>query len=90
LDHALPLFGVRFSFLTQKIASAEMGEAKVFDDLRTLSALATARAACAKMFRIRFRAHIPWLWSLNNMHVICFIISLLAYIERKNMRAAYL
>jgi hypothetical protein len=44
----LPLLGVRFSFLTQKIASAEMGDTKVFDDLRTLSALATARAACAR------------------------------------------
>jgi len=47
----LPLFSIRFSFFTQKVASTQMGEAKLFDNVGTLSALATAWATCAKKFR---------------------------------------
>ena len=50
-EKMLPLFSIGFSFFTQKVASAQMGEAKLFDNVGTLSALATAWAACAKKFR---------------------------------------
>jgi hypothetical protein len=45
------MFSIGFSFFTQKVASAQMGEAKLFDNVGALSALAAAWAACANKFR---------------------------------------
>lgn len=41
----LPLFGIGFSFLTEKFAGTQVGEPELGHDLRALSALATAGTA---------------------------------------------